>query len=34
MPMLIGMYGELAPINLKTVGLYESPGQPVEPESL
>ena len=34
MPLLIGMHGELGPINTKTVGLYESPGQPVEPESL
>jgi hypothetical protein len=34
MPILVGMHGEISPVNPKTVAIYESPGKPVEPQSL
>jgi hypothetical protein len=34
MPILVGMHGQMSPINLKTVSIYESPGRPVDPPSL
>ena len=34
MPMLIGMHGMTLPVDEKTVAMNESPGRPVQPESL
>jgi hypothetical protein len=34
MPILVGMHGELSPVNAQTVAINESPGQAVSPASL
>ena len=34
MPILVGMHGQLSPVDEKTVAVYESPGRAVKPESL
>jgi hypothetical protein len=34
MPILVGMHGQMSPVNSKTVSINESPGMPVEPQSL
>jgi hypothetical protein len=34
MPILVGMHGQLSPVNEKTVAINESPGHAVQPQSL